>query len=160
MMLEIRFQTKLYNDWRKQQRSTQSKRCSSPAVAHFFGINLPFKQKQGELSRATLKFSFHSPNNISGQNILVRVQKFVWSNQILGQRKLGSKKSLVPKIWSGEIVGPISFWVQTILGPNKVWSQNYDTDEIVGPTFFLVQIILGPNKFWVRTNLGRKKCWS
>ena len=53
--------------------------------------------KQVELSRATLEFSFNSPNNNSGQNI-----KKCLSMQILGLRKLGSDKSLVPN----EIVGP------------------------------------------------------
>ena len=54
--------------------------------------------KQVELSRATLKFSFNSPNNISVQNILVWVQNFVWSNQLFGRRRLGSEKRLGPKI--------------------------------------------------------------
>ena len=52
---------------------------------------------QVELSRAILEFSFNSPNNISGQNILVWVQKFVWSNQIFGRRRLGCVKRLGPK---------------------------------------------------------------
>ena len=53
--------------------------------------------KQVELSRATLEFSFNSTNNNSGQNI-----KKCLSMQILGLRKLGSDKSLVPNA----IVGP------------------------------------------------------
>ena len=95
-----------------------------------------FGSKQVELSRATLKFSFNSPNNISGQNILVWVQNFFWSNQIFGQRRLGSEKSSVPKFDSDEIVGPHFYLVQTILGPSKVWSQKFDKDKIDGPTFF------------------------
>ena len=72
-------------------------------------MGLKKNQKQVELSRATLEFSFNSPNNNSGQNI-----KKCLSMQILGLRKLGSDKSLVPN----EIVGPKKVWVQTNLGPN------------------------------------------
>ena len=83
------------------------------------------------LSRATLEFSFNSPNNISVQNISVWVQKFVWWNQILGRRKLGSEKSVVPKIWYG--------WSKFVLSPNNFGSKQTLIPKIVGPTFFLVQ---------------------
>ena len=62
--------------------------------------------KQVELSRATLEFSFTSPNKISGQNISVWVQNF------FGQSKY----------WVGENFGLKKF-------PNKL----FDPDEIVGP---------------------------
>ena len=61
--------------------------CLASNVYGYFVRNLKIDIQQVELSRATLEFSFNSPNNLSGQNILVWVQKFclvksnIWSEK-------------------------------------------------------------------------------
>ena len=105
------------------------------------------------LSRATLKFSFNSPNNISLQNILVWVQKFVWSNQIFGRKKMWSQK-----FDPDEIVGPHffeskQFWVQTKFGPKNLIRMKLLVQHLFESKFFL-----GPNKFGSEKSWSRKCC--
>ena len=124
-----------------------------------------------ELSRATLEFSFNSPNNISGQNISFSLWKFVWS-----KRELASEKSLVHKHYFIRLkFGSHIFWVQTNLGPNvgpqkccvpkicsclvrKFWVHIFWWKVVF--KFFWANKIFGQNNVWWKTFVGQRNIWS
>ena len=61
--------------------------CLASNVYGYFVRNLKIDIQQVELSRATLEFYCNSPNHISGQNILVWVQNFVWTQNCVDAKK-------------------------------------------------------------------------